>query len=48
MADALYQAGVRRLNISLDSRNTDSFKAITRWGDLDKVMAGLEAAKQQD
>ena len=46
MADALYHAGVRRLNISLDSRNRDSFKTITRWGDLDKVMAGLEAAKK--
>ena len=46
MAGDLYQAGVRRLNISLDSRNPDSFKRITRWGDLGKVLAGLEAAKQ--
>ena len=46
MAADLYQAGVRRLNISLDSRNPESFKQITRWGDLDKVLAGLEAAKQ--
>ena len=45
MAAQLYDAGVRRLNISLDSRNKDSFKQITRWGDLDKVMAGLQAAK---
>ena len=46
MADALYDAGVRRLNISLDSRDPVSFKKITRWGDLDKVMLGLEAAKR--
>lgn len=46
MAHELYEAGVRRLNISLDSRDKDTFKDITRWGDLDKVMAGLETAKQ--
>lgn len=46
MADDLYQAGVRRLNISLDSREPESFKKITRWGDLDKVMLGLEVAKK--
>ena len=46
MADELYQAGVRRLNISLDSRRKESFKQITRWGDLEKVMAGLHAAKR--
>ena len=46
MADELYQAGVRRLNISLDSRRKEAFKQITRWGDLDKVMAGLHAAKR--
>ena len=46
MADELYEAGVRRLNISLDSRDTDNFRKITRWGDLDKVMRGLETAKK--
>ena len=46
MADELYHAGVRRLNISLDSRRKEAFKQITRWGDLDKVMAGLHAAKR--
>ena len=45
MAKPLYDAGVRRLNISLDSRHADSFKKITRWGDLDIVMEGLQAAK---
>ncbi|MGC6530781.1 MAG: GTP 3',8-cyclase MoaA [Candidatus Puniceispirillaceae bacterium] len=46
MADQLYDAGVRRLNISLDSRDPEQFKTITRWGDLDKVMTGLQAAKK--
>ena len=46
MADDLYEAGVRRLNISLDSRDADNFRKITRWGDLDKVMRGLEIAKK--
>ena len=46
MADELFAAGVRRLNISLDSRRKQAFQQITRWGDLDKVMAGLEAAKR--
>jgi len=45
-ADELYAAGVRRLNVSLDTLDANKFKAITRWGDLDKVKAGLEAAKQ--
>ena len=45
MADDLYVAGVRRINISLDTLDKDRFRAITRWGDLAKVMAGLHAAK---
>ena len=45
MADDLYRAGVRRLNISIDSLDPDKFRDITRWGDLSKVMDGLEAAK---
>ena len=45
-ADGLYEAGVRRLNISLDSRNADNFRKITRWGDLDKVMNGLAIAQK--
>ena len=34
---------VRRINISLDTLDEDRFRAITRWGDLAKVMAGLRA-----
>lgn len=43
---ALKKAGVRRINISLDSLNTARFHQITRVGDLDKVMRGIAAAKQ--
>ena len=44
-ADDLYKAGVRRVNVSLDTLDPDKFLSITRWGKLDKVMAGLDAAK---
>jgi len=44
MASELYRAGVQRLNVSLDSLNPETFREITRGGDLDKVMAGLDAA----
>ena len=45
MADDLFAAGVRRVNISLDTLDEDRFRAITRWGDLSKVLAGLRAAR---
>ena len=45
MAGDLFEAGVRRVNISLDTLNPNKFKRITRWGDLDKVLAGLRAAQ---
>lgn len=44
-ADALYRAGVRRLNVSLDSLRPDRFATITGGGHLDKVLDGLMAAK---
>jgi cyclic pyranopterin phosphate synthase len=37
--------GVRRINISLDTLDPDKFRAITRWGELDKVIAGIDAAQ---
>lgn len=43
-AQGLYDAGVRRLNVSLDTRDPDLFHRITRWGELGKVMAGIESA----
>jgi GTP 3',8-cyclase len=43
-AAELKDAGVRRINVSLDTLDAGRFKAITRWGDLAQVMAGLDAA----
>jgi GTP 3',8-cyclase len=45
-AAELATLGVRRINISLDTLDPDKFRAITRWGELDKVMAGIDAAQQ--
>ncbi|MAY63947.1 MAG: GTP 3',8-cyclase MoaA [Rhizobiales bacterium] len=45
-ADDLYGAGVRRINVSLDTLDPDKFRAITRWGDFGKVMDGLQAARE--
>ena len=44
-AQDLANCGVRRLNVSVDSLNRDKFKDITRRGDLNQVMEGLQAAK---
>jgi GTP 3',8-cyclase len=44
-ADELRDCGVHRINISLDTLDAAKFRAITRWGDLDKVLAGIEAAR---
>jgi len=44
-AKDLYAAGVRRLNVSLDTLDADRFQDITRWGSLDKVMKGLDDAQ---
>jgi len=44
MAADLRAAGVRRINISLDSLDRERFRRITRVGDLDKVIRGLDAA----
>jgi cyclic pyranopterin phosphate synthase len=45
-AEELRDAGVRRLNVSVDTLDPARFAAITRWGKLDKVMDGLAAAKR--
>jgi cyclic pyranopterin phosphate synthase len=37
--------GVERINVSMDTLDPDKFRAITRWGDLAKVMAGIDAAQ---
>ena len=44
-AKALKDCGVERINVSLDTLNPDKFRAITRWGDLGKVMQGIDAAQ---
>ena len=44
-ADELYDCGVRRINVSLDTLDAAKFKSITRWGDLNKVMEGIQAAQ---
>jgi len=44
MAGPIRDAGVSRLNISLDSLDPDKFRRITRVGDLNRVMAGINAA----
>lgn len=46
MAVDLYNAGVQRLNVSLDSLDAGTFASITRGGDLKSVLAGLDAAEQ--
>jgi cyclic pyranopterin phosphate synthase len=43
-AGNLVSAGVRRVNVSLDTRDPGTFHAITRWGELDKVLDGIDAA----
>lgn len=45
-AQDLKNAGVKRINISVDSLNAERFKRITRTGELDKVLRGIQAAKQ--
>ncbi|NBR54026.1 MAG: GTP 3',8-cyclase MoaA, partial [Rhodobacteraceae bacterium] len=45
-AGPLYEAGVRRINVSLDTLDADKFAAITRWGRLPQVLRGIEAARE--
>jgi len=46
LAEPLKKAGVKRINISLDSLDADKFKKVTRVGDLDVVLKGIQAAKK--
>jgi cyclic pyranopterin phosphate synthase len=43
-AGELADCGVRRINVSLDTLDPEKFRSITRWGDLPKVMTGIDAA----
>ncbi|HTV71526.1 MAG TPA: GTP 3',8-cyclase MoaA [Rhizobiaceae bacterium] len=44
-AAELADSGVKRINVSLDTLDAAKFRAVTRWGDLSKVMAGIDAAQ---
>jgi cyclic pyranopterin phosphate synthase len=44
-AAELKSYGVERINVSLDTLDPDKFRAITRWGDLKQVLAGIDAAQ---
>ena len=43
-AEDLYSTGVRRINISIDTLNENKFSQITRWGKLENVLRGIDAA----
>src|SRR6185437_11885140 len=45
-AHELAAIGVRRVNVSMDTLDPAKFREITRWGDLDQVMRGLDAAQR--
>jgi cyclic pyranopterin phosphate synthase len=45
-AGELKEHGVERINVSIDTLDPDKFRAITRWGDLGKVLAGVDAAQK--
>ncbi|QPC88742.1 GTP 3',8-cyclase MoaA [Mesorhizobium sp. NBSH29] len=45
-AAELADCGVKRINVSMDTLDPDKFHAITRWGNLPKVMEGIDAAQK--
>jgi GTP 3',8-cyclase len=45
-ADELADCGVRRINVSMDTLDPEKFRAITRWGSIDKVLDGIAAAQK--
>ena len=47
-APVLAEAGVKRINVSLDSLNASTFREITRGGDLSQVLTGISAAKSHN
>ena len=44
-ASELKAYGINRINVSLDTLDAEKFRSITRWGDLNKVIAGIDAAQ---
>ena len=45
-SEQLFEYGIRRVNVSIDTLNPESFKKITRWGNLEKVLEGIRAANK--
>jgi cyclic pyranopterin phosphate synthase len=45
-AGELHDCGVRRVNVSLDTLDPGLFKTITRWGEIDRVLGGIAAARK--
>jgi cyclic pyranopterin phosphate synthase len=45
-AQELADCGVRRINVSIDTLDPEKFRTITRWGDLAKVLEGVDAAQK--
>ncbi len=46
LAKSLAEAGLQRVNISLDTLNPEKFQTLTRWGSLEDVWAGIQAAEE--
>ena len=46
LAAPLAEAGLQRVNISIDTLNPAKFKTVTRWGKVDDVLNGIEAARR--
>ena len=46
LAAPLAPAGLQRVNISIDTLDPDKFKTLTRWGDVEDVLAGIHAAEE--
>ena len=46
LAEPLARAGLSRVNISIDTLDPTKFKTVTRWGEVEEVWAGIEAAEQ--
>lgn len=45
-AEALHRAGVKRVNVSLDTMNPEKYRSITGGGDIHRVLRGIEAARK--
>ncbi len=46
LARPLAEAGLQRVNISIDTLNPQKFKSLTRWGEVNEVLAGIHAAEE--